>query len=262
MVETDVFKHSTPALYHRYMGPLLFAPYAEHVAKRVAVLQPGSVLETAAGTGIATRAVNEALPEATVIATDVNPAVVEFAAQQFQSARVTFRAANAHQLPFDDESFDLVLCLFGIMFFPDKVRANAEARRVLRPGGAYVLVTFDRLDLNPVPKAAGEAVATLFPDDPRYMERGPFSYTDPALVEEHLQAAGFQAIELETLELSSLVSAQDAARGIVLGSPFRAEIERLDASALERATAAVEQALRPWDGTNAPMSAHIASATR
>jgi hypothetical protein len=56
--------------------------------------------------------------------------------------------------------------------------------------------------------------------------------------------------------------ARDAALGIVLGSPFRAEIERLDASALDRATTAVEQALRAWDGTNAPMSAHIATATR
>jgi ubiquinone/menaquinone biosynthesis C-methylase UbiE len=262
MAETDVFKHSTPELYDRYMGPLLFAPYAEHVAKRVAELQPRRILETAAGTGIVTRAVSAALPAAGIVATDINPAVVEFAAQHVQSERVTVQAADAQQLPFDDESFDLVLCLFGIMFFPDKVRANEEARRVLRPGGRYVLVTFDRLDLNPVPKAAGEAVATLFPEDPRYMERGPFSYTDAAVVEQDLRSAGFQTIGLETVELSSLVSARDAAHGIVLGSPFRAEIERLDPSALERGAAAVEQALQPWDGTSAPMSAHIATATR
>jgi ubiquinone/menaquinone biosynthesis C-methylase UbiE len=262
MAETDVYKHSTPALYDRYMGPLLFAPYAEHVAKRVAPLRPNRVLETAAGTGIVTRAVSEALPGVEIIATDINPAVVGFAAQQFQSEGVTFQAADAQQLPFEDESFDLVLCLFGIMFFPDKIRANAEARRVLRPGGRYVLVTFNRLELNPVPKAAGEAVATLFPEDPQYMERGPFSYTDAAMVEEDLRSAGFENIQVETVELSSLVSAHDAARGIVLGSPFRAEIERLDPSALERAADAVEQALQPWDGTKAPMSAHIVTATR
>jgi ubiquinone/menaquinone biosynthesis C-methylase UbiE len=262
MAETDVFKHSTPELYDRYMGPLLFEPYAEHVAKRVALLRPESILETAAGTGIATRAVSEALPEAEIVATDINPAVVEFAAQHLQSERVTFHAAGAEQLPFAGESFDLVLCLFGIMFFPDKVRANAEARRVLRPGSPYLLVTFNRLDLNPVPKAAGEAVATLFSEDPRYMERGPFSYTEAALVEQDLRSAGFEDIEVETVELSSAVSAKDAAHGIVLGSPFRAEIERLDPSALERATAAVEQALQPWDGTSAAMSAHIATATR
>ena len=262
MAETDVFKHSTPVLYDRYMGPLLFAPYAEHVAGTVAPLRPNRILETAAGTGIVTRAVGDALPSAKIVATDINPAVVDFAAQHAESENVTFQAADAQQLPFDVESFDLVLCLFGVMFFPDKVRANAEARRVLRPGGRYVLVTFDRLELNPVPKAAGEAVATLFPEDPRYMERGPFSYTDAALVEQDLRSAGFQDIELETVALSSLVSARDAAHGIVLGSPFRGEIERLDSSALERAAAAVEKALGPWDGTSAPMSAHIATAIR
>jgi ubiquinone/menaquinone biosynthesis C-methylase UbiE len=261
-METDVFKHSTPELYDRYMGPLLFAPYAERVAQRVALLRPERILETAAGTGIVTRAISEALPTAEIVATDINPDVVGFAAQHVRSEGVTFQAADAQQLPFDDESFDLVLCLFGIMFFPDKVRGNAEAHRVLRPGGSYLLVTFNRLELNPVPKAAGEAVATLFPEDPRYMERGPFSYTDTSLVDKDLRAAGFQNIELETVELSSLVSARDAAHGIVLGSPFRAEIERLDASALERATAAVQQALQPWDGVSAPMSAHLAIATR
>lgn len=259
--EVDVFKHSTPELYDRYMGPLLFAPYAEEVARRVALLGPERILETAAGTGIVTQAVLQAVPTAEIVATDINPAVVEYAAQHVQSEAVRFQAADAQQLPFDDESFDLVLCLFGVMFFPDKVRANAEARRVLRPGGRYVMVTFNHLDLNPVPKAAGEAVATLFPEDPRYMERGPFSYTKAEVVERNLREAGFQNIEVETLELSSMVSARDVARGIVLGSPFRAEIERLDSSALERATEAVEEALRPWDGTSAPMSAHLATAT-
>jgi len=129
----------------------------------------------------------------------INPAVVAFAAEQAHSERVRFQQADAQDLPFDDSTFDLVLCLFGVMFFPDKVRANAEAARVLRPGGRYNLVSFNRLDLNPVPKAAGEAVGSLFPEDPRYMERGPFSYTDPGTIESDLRAAGFEAIELETI---------------------------------------------------------------
>jgi ubiquinone/menaquinone biosynthesis C-methylase UbiE len=261
MSDTDVFKHSTPLLYDRYMAPLLFEPYARYVAERVAPLRPNSVLETAAGTGVVTRAVLEAVPEATIVATDINPGVVEFAAQHLRSNRVTFQAADAQLLPFDDGSFDLALCLFGVMFFPDKVRAHGEARRVLRTGGRYVLVTFDRLDLNPIPKAAGAAVATLFADDPRYMERGPFSYTDVASVEEDLRKGGFDQIEVETVELATRVTAREAAQGIVLGSPFRAEIERLAPLALERAVTAVAEALLPWDGKDAPMSAHVATAT-
>jgi ubiquinone/menaquinone biosynthesis C-methylase UbiE len=244
------------------MGPLLFEPYAKYVAERLTALRPSRILETAAGTGIVTRAVSEAVPEARIVATDINPAVVKFAAQRLSSERVTFQPADAQDLPFEDGSFDLVLCLFGAMFFPDKLLANREARRVLRSDGRYLLVTFDRLDLNPIPKAAGQAVARLFPRDPQYMERGPFSYTEAAVVEGDLRKAGFDNVKLETVELSSRVTAREAAQGIVLGSPFRAEIERLGPSALERATTAVAEALRPWDGKHATMSAHIATATR
>jgi ubiquinone/menaquinone biosynthesis C-methylase UbiE len=262
MTETDIFRHSTPSLYHRYMGPLLFEPYAKHVAERLVLLRPNRILETAAGTGIVTRAVTEAVPDAQIVATDINPAVVEFASEHLRSGRVTFQRADAQHLPFDDESFDLVLCVFGVMFFPDKIRAHAEARRVLHIAGHYVVLTFDRLDRNPVPEAAGEAVASVFRENPRYMERGPFSYADAALVERDLRAAGFEDITVETVRLASRVTAQEAAQGIVLGSPFRAEIERLDSSALERALTAVTEALLPWDGKDAPMSAHIATATR
>jgi hypothetical protein len=134
---------------------------------------------------------------------------------------------------------------------------------VLGSGGRYLLVSFDRLELNPVPKAAEDAVVALFPEDPpEYMERGPFSYADPALIEHDLLAAGFTDIEVETVALSSRVSGGDAARGIVLGSPFRAEVERRDPSALDRAVNAVTEALRPWDGKEAPISAHVVIATK
>jgi hypothetical protein len=133
---------------------------------------------------------------------------------------------------------------------------------VLAPHGRYLLVTFDRLEHNPVPKAAGDAVDALFPDDPpRYMERGPFSYVDPELVERDIRAAGYSDVQLETLTLSSRVTATDAAQGLVLGSPFRAEIERRDPAALERALETVTDALAQWDGKDAPMSAHVVTAS-
>ena len=211
--------------------------------------QPNRILETAAGTGIVTRALHLAVPRAQIVATDVNPVMLAVAAQRLGSDRVSFQPADAQDLPLDDESFDLVVCQFGVMFFPEKVRANEEARRVLRAGGHYLLVSFDRLEFNPVPKAAGNAVAELFPDDPpASMERGPFSYVDPALIEHDLLAAGFTKIKLETVALSSCVRPRDAAQGLVLGSPFRSEIERRDPSALGRALNAVTAALARWDG--------------
>jgi SAM-dependent methyltransferase len=126
--------------------------------------------------------------------------MIEFAAQRIQSDDVTFQRADALNLPFLDGTFDLVVCQFGVMFFPDKVRANREAWRVLHSDGRYLLVSFDRLEFNPVPKAAEDAVVALFPEDPpEYMERGPFSYADPALIKHDLLAAGFTDIQCETV---------------------------------------------------------------
>ena len=264
MTETGTsFKHSTPALYDRYMGPLLFEPYAKVVAARAADLRPERILETAAGTGILTAALHAALPEAHIVATDLNPAMLEVAAQRLRTDRVSLQPCDAQDLPFAEASFDLVVSQFGVMFFPDKVRAHAEARRLLGPNRHYLFVTFDRVERNPVPKAAGKAVAALFADDPLvYMERGPFSYADPAIIEQDLLAAGFTHVKLETVALTSRVSARDAAQGMVLGSPLRAEIERRDPAALDRALDAVTAALDRWDGTDAPMSAHLVTAAK
>jgi ubiquinone/menaquinone biosynthesis C-methylase UbiE len=243
------------------MGPLLFEPYAKLVAERCAVLQPDRILETAAGTGIVTRAVHQAASHAQIVATDINPAMLAFATESLRSERVSFQPADAQNLPFDDGSFDIVLCQFGVMFFPDKIRANQEARRVLRPAGRYLLVTFNRLELNPIPKAAQDAVSALFAHDPlHYMERGPFCYADPARIRHDLLAAGFTDVEIETIELPSRVNSRNAAQGLVFGSPFRSEIERRDPSALDRAAEAVAQALARWDGKDAPISAHLVTA--
>jgi ubiquinone/menaquinone biosynthesis C-methylase UbiE len=126
----QTFAHSTPALYDRYMR-FLFEPYAMLIAERCADLQPDRILETAAGTGIVTRAVHRTIPQAHIVATDINPAMLEFARHALKSDHVSFQHADALNLPFAEGSFDLVLCQFGVMFFPDKVRANKEARRVL-----------------------------------------------------------------------------------------------------------------------------------
>lgn len=257
------FTHSTPELYDRYLGPLLFEPYARVLAAHAAQLKPDRILETAAGTGALTRALHEAIPHAHIVATDLNPAMLGVAGQRLESHRITYQPADAQNLPFEPGHFDVVVCQFGAMFFPDRLRAYEEARRVLRSDGHFLVVSFDSLERNPVPKAVGEAVGALFPHDPpEYMERGPFSYTNPSRIQGDLQAAGFIRVELQVVELKTRVSARDAAQGMVLGSPLRSEIERRDPAALDRALNAATAALAPWDAADAPMSAHLAIAAK
>jgi SAM-dependent methyltransferase len=268
MTATDtVFAGSIPGLYHSLLGPLLFEPYAEEVARRAAAFLPGHVLETAAGTGIVTAALSRALPEAHIIATDLSPAMLEVAAQRVQSDRVTFEPADAQDLRFADSTFDLVVCQFGAMFYPDKVRANAEARRVLRDGGRYLMLVWDSIERNPASKIATDAVARLWPDDPpNFCQRTPHGYSDPALIERDLVAAGFEDIDIDTVEARSKpISARDAAIGICQGTPLRNEIEQRDPARLEETTRAAADALKSLerDGRlDSHLSAHVVTATK
>jgi ubiquinone/menaquinone biosynthesis C-methylase UbiE len=268
MTATDtVFAGSIPGVYDRYLGPLLFEPCADEVARRALDLMPGHVLETAAGTGIVTAALARTLTEAHIIATDLNPAMLDVAAQRVRSDRVTFEAADAQDLRFADGSFDLVVCQFGVMFYPDKVKANAEAHRVLRDEGSYLLVIWDRLDRNPASQLVHDAVAALYPDDPpSFLARTPFGYADPDAIERDLLAAGFSEVEFETVQLMSrAISARDAATGLVTGSPLRSEIEERGPDALQRAIDAAAAALKPLekDGRlESALSAHVVTATK
>ena len=117
------FTGSLPRIYDRYLGPLLFEPYADDIAARVRESGAHRVLELAAGTGIVTRALAAALPRAQIDATDLNEAMVAFAAQSQPSASIRWSTADAMALPFDDGIFDLVVCQFGVMFVTDRVRA-------------------------------------------------------------------------------------------------------------------------------------------
>jgi SAM-dependent methyltransferase len=259
------FSGSIPALYDRLLGPLLFEPYAADLAARVAALRPRHILETAAGTGIVTEAMLQALPEAHVVATDLNQAMLDVAAVRNPSTRVSFRQADAQSLPFENESFDAVVCQFGVMFFPDRIRAYREARRVLKPGGFFLFNAWDSLEANPASFAVMESVAALWPDDPpRFLRRVPFGYHDKVRIGEDLGAAGLQVVSVETVAKRSRTrSAREAAIGLCHGTPLRAEIGERDPTRLDEAAEAAAAALGRFegvDGLDAPMSAHVVTA--
>lgn len=258
------FAGSIPALYDRHLGPFLFRPYAAEVARRAAELGPKRILETAAGTGIVTAAIANACPDAEIVAIDLNQAMLDVAARSIDTGRTSFRAADAQDLPFGDGEFDLVVCQFGVMFFPDKVKANREARRVLREGGRYLLVIWDELAKNPASQMVHDSVAAGFSENPPgFLARTPFGYADPARIEHDLLEAGFTDIEFETVGLQSEAGtrAEDAAIGLVQGSPLRAELEAHGPDAVDRATSAALQALNQ-EGFDTSLSAHIITAIR
>ena len=175
MVATDkLFAGSIPEIYDRFLVPLIFELYALDLAERLAGSGARKVLETAAGTGVLTRAIAAQLPaDARIVATDLNQAMLDHAAsRQAHDERITWQQADALALPFEDQSFDAVACQFGVMFFPDKVGACKEARRLLKPGGRFFSNVWDRISENEFADVVTEALATFFPHDPpRFLAR-------------------------------------------------------------------------------------------
>ena len=241
------FTGSVAQFYERHMVPLIFEPYAADLARRVARAAPRRVLEIAAGTGVVTRRLATTLPASCdVVATDLNPAMIEEAARIGTARPVEWRQVDAMQLPFADASFDAVVCQFGVMFFPDRPRAFAEARRVLRAGGLFAFSAWGPIEDNEFADAVTDAVGTLFPHDPpRFLARTPHGYHDAARIAQDVAAAGFtNPPEIEEVAFTSRAASPAlAALAYCHGTPLRGEIETREPGGLARATQAAEAEL-------------------
>jgi ubiquinone/menaquinone biosynthesis C-methylase UbiE len=247
MEATDkTFAGSIPEIYERLMVPLIFEPYALDLASRLARTAPMDILETAAGTGVLTRAMLPLLaPAARIVATDLNQAMLDHASTRLKDDRVAWRQADALALPFADQSFDAVACQFGAMFFPDKVHGFAEALRVLKPRGHFFFNVWDDISENEFADVVTEELAAVFPHDPpRFMARTPHGYHDAEQIRRHLNAAGFGKVSIETVERTSKgPSPRDVAIAYCQGTPLCNEIVSRDASRLQEATQRAADAL-------------------
>src|SRR2546423_1133323 len=260
------FAGSIPAAYDRYLGPILFQPYAEDLAERLKAGGNTSVLELACGTGILTLVLRDRLP-ATVrlVATDLNEPMIRNAATKFtHNAAIEWKQADASSLPFDDKSFDAVLCQFGIMFVPDKALCAREAHRVLKPGGAFLFNVWDSMEHNDLGRIAHETISSFFEKEPPTFYQVPFGYYDQAEIKRVIEAGGFSNVHVDVISKTSVATrAEDAAIGLVHGNPVSVAIAERDAVLLPAITAAVADALRKHFGApifRAPMRAIVVQA--
>jgi len=270
MTDTDkVFSGSIARLYETHLVPLIFEPYARDMSERIAASSASRILEIAAGTGVVTRALatlpNERL---SVVATDLNQAMLDQAAAVGTSRPVEWRQADAMALPFSDREFDAVVCQFGVMFFPEKPRAFAEARRVLRHGGVFVFSVWDRIEDNDFADTITTALEAVFPEDPpRFLARTPHGYHDRATIERDLGAGGFATpARMDTVAARSRAESPRApAIGYCQGTPLRSEIEARDRERLGEATEVAAAAIARRFGPRAvdgKIQAHVVTVER
>ena len=232
MSSTIAFSGSVPANYEKYLGPALFEPYALDIINRVKNKRFSTVLELACGTGRVTRHLLKLIPEnGQLVASDINPDMVEIGKTVVTYDSVLWLVADAQQLPFKEESFDLVVCQFGIMFCPDKEKAVEEAYRVLTPKGSFVFNVWDDMIYNPSSALIKKVVDEIMGDQsPDFLKKGPYSFYNKEEIKRLLQEAGFNSIKLEVVpKIGHYDSANDIIKGFVDGSPLASYLTELDA---------------------------------
>lgn len=265
MSDSDkVFAGSVLKIYETYLVPLIFEPYAADLVNRLKPRNLLRVLEIAAGTGVVTRALAAALPEsASIVATDLNQAMLDQAAAVGTRRTAEWRQADAMHLPFSDGTFDAVVCQFGVMFFPDKPKAFSEAIRVLGPGGVFIFNVWDRIEENEFADSVTTALASVFPTDPpRFLARTPHGYHDRATIEGDLANGGFtKPAQIATVAARSRAeSPRVPAIAYCQGTPLRNEIEARDANRLNEATDTAAKAIARRFGSQAvegKIQAHV-----
>ena len=171
----------------RFFDRLLFAGGREWVCQQAA----GQVLEIGIGTG---RNLPHYRHDVRLTGVELSPAMLEVARARARELgrEVELRVGNAQALDFPDEAFDTVVCTLALCTIPDDRAAVAEVRRVLSPGGRFLLLEHVRSPLLPVRLAQRllDPLAVRFEAD--HLLREPL---------EHLRAEGF---EVESLERSKL----------------------------------------------------------
>jgi ubiquinone/menaquinone biosynthesis C-methylase UbiE len=264
-----VFAGSIPKLYETHLVPLIFEPYAADLKKRVGLMNVSRILEVAAGTGVVTRALATVANGAiSIVATDLNQAMLDEAAAVGTARPVQWQQADAMALPFPDAHFDTVVCQFGVMFVPDKPKAFSEARRVLKPGGAFIFNVWDRITENEFADAVTAALETVFPKDPpRFLARTPHGYHNRSTIERDLANGGFtKSPRIATVAARSRAASADMpAIAYCQGTPLRSEIEGRDASRLAEATDVAAGALARRFGTHSvdgKIQAHVVTVER
>lgn len=265
------FVDSVPDIYDRHLGPLLFAQYARDLATRLTAGERPmrKVLEIAAGTGILTEQLARQLPpqETAIVATDLNPPMLAVARRRLgddaSASRIEWREADATTLPFPDQSFDAVVCQFGVMFFPDKPQAASETLRVLVPGGVWLFNVWGSLRENPIPRIAHETITSYFRDDPPQFYQVPFCMHEEQATRELLADAGFSDVSVVPVRFTAEApSAHHAAVGLVRGNPVLAAIEERGTVGADEIIEAVAAALARELGDKpmrAPMLAYVVS---
>ena len=251
--------------YDKYLGPIFFIPCANNLITHIKGT-PKNILEIAAGTGHVTRLLVKKFPDSEITATDINEGMLDVAKGIIRSDKVKWNVVDACEIPYKDNTFDLYIRQFGIMFFPDKQKAMAEAYRVLKPGGTIMFSTWDKIENSTLAKITNDVITDLFPDDPPNFYQIPFSMHDPDEMRSMMESAGFKNISVQNIKLEGYAdSFENAVKAFAEGNPIANQVEERDPKALPKFKENLARAIEKQFGSGSfkvPLSKFIVSAEK
>jgi ubiquinone/menaquinone biosynthesis C-methylase UbiE len=268
MSSIALFAGAIPANYDKYLGPILFEPYAVDLAERLQKDKVKHLLELACGTGRVTKHLAGLIPgDGSFVAADLNPGMLEVAQSKFQKDRIEWKIADAENLPFNDAQFDHIVCQFGVMFFPDKEKSFREANRVLKNGGRYIFNTWESVEKNPRIDLMWKVIYEVFGNEsPDFFQKGPHSFYDKSEIEKLLLNAGFRNVSIETVAKTSKYNQpDDLINGFIDGSPLTNFLKDKDQQLQKNLRKRLQDELNEQDkvfGSTVPCLALVVEATK
>lgn len=253
------------AAYERQLVPTLFAPWTGPMLDAARIHENDRVLDVACGTGVLTRAIAASVGSGeSVIGLDLNPGMLAVARNV--APMIQWRQGEAEKLPFEDQAFDTIVCQFGLMFFPDRVAALRDMKRVLSPAGRLVLAVFDNLENNTGYAAMASVYERQIGKDAGEALRFPFILGDKSELLGYFSTAGIVATEVTTPKKTvRFTSVRDMVLADVQGWFPLAGIN-LEENVIEAVVADAQNALTSFitsDGSvEFPVYAHIVTAPK
>jgi ubiquinone/menaquinone biosynthesis C-methylase UbiE len=191
---------SAPELYERYLVPAITSKWAADLIERTNPIDGEAVLDVACGTGVVARFAADRMSRGRVVGLDLNSGMLAVARSARQPGTpIEWIEGSALDLPFGDESFDLVLCQLGLQFFPDRSRALREMRRVLRGPGRIAVSVFSAIEQTPAAYAFVQALDRHLGPGASATKRAEHIFGNAEELRIVLSKEGFEQVDVQTV---------------------------------------------------------------